>query len=517
MFNVNTSSIASAFAEYREENSFLITKFKRVAELLKRFKQYEHLEKNDVAKKGFFESSNNIVDLLKSLDLNINDFIKFVDDMIKSLEKEKTEMDKYFGNIKNTTIESIKHLERELLAFNHTQSDLMEKIKTYVPNVIALTDRVIAMEDETYEKQANKFASMFAKLKESLEKQVDKSHIFEALEEIILYAGSASRDLLRYLDSNPNGKIFLQNLIVRGKHFKRDLQGWMKKIGRDKDKDKTYSDLGEHEEKFDKFMKSVLEALFSGITLEDDGADVEAKKVIEKIIKPKTNFKELEGYFNENYDAVSNKIDSMGYVLVSNANALVTNLDELKYTFTNEKGSRKTLLFKKFKEEYLKDDKKKIPVLKEAVRYLGNMSTNKDTLKKFLDTQTGIQKSGSTSSSSDDEWYSSASEINSIDNLREVIDTLIVILSTLSTSSDNNWEELLRGAKSDLISDLKVIAKYVKKNGDRNLSGISIDLTIDSLKTYHSNFDKQVESRDALLQLVEGLEMIISRIRDSTN
>lgn len=455
MFNMNSiSQLSRDLADYRTENQVLLTRAKKVKEFLIRFKKFSHLEAEDIGG-GFFSFNSNLKEIVGSLDVNIDPAIAVIEKLIENLEKEKKDLDKYFDKLKNSSIDAIKQIESLLINYNKNQYDLMQELNTYIPNVVELTQRAIAMEEEAFSQSAGKFIGMYKGLVKVLAagKNADKLSLYESVEGIVenleKFAGGYSSEFKQGLSSAPNTLRFVENYYGNLKTKGRELAAWKKKAGRYEDKSKTYGDVDKDDkEKLDKFFKDLLEKLFEGITERINESEVDIKKQIGVIIRVETDFKELEGKFIEKYNAVSNKIqDEFNYVFSGDVTEKVISLDDLYYEFTDygsDDTPKVSVKFKEFRKKYLKSDKKFSDVIKEANRVLGTFISSKKSLESFLETQVlrgVIVKAGKkVGGGSDDEISSEDKKL-----IRSFYDAI---------NGVHDWETLEEESKIFIIQDM---------------------------------------------------------------
>lgn len=303
MFNGNSGreSLAVSFQRYREENNHLITKFKAILDYMKKLKNLESYERSEVIKKTFFVEDQTLGDMFDALDVNISRAIPIIEKLIECLNKEKENLDKHLGNLKHTTIQSIRHLEELLISYNQEQYDHMQNLDTMIPNIIELFERGLGVEDVDFEKAARNFVRFYQELESAIKYKVTKSHIFKALEDCLVeieqYIGRFESRFKNDIAAGTNARKFVENFfrIGGGSVVVKNLNKHLKKVGLDKDKDMTYDHIKDEDaEKIDGFMRDTLVALFKNIEIEGIGNAEAVEKHIKELIPKKTNIKDLE-------------------------------------------------------------------------------------------------------------------------------------------------------------------------------------------------------------------------------
>lgn len=321
MANLNRQSYAAQlFAEYRNENAHLITKFKNVLSYLKKAENLDGLEKKEVIG-GWLSVNSDLGPAFDAIHLNIDRLIETVNNLLECLEKEKKELDKYMKGLKKATAESESNMERLLISYNEKQYYYMQELNSMIPELIELADKAIGMEDLTIAEIGGRIRSAYENLERAIiNKNTDKDSLYLILEDVLFKLRDNAKglgDIISKLGESSNVGIFISNFRAeRSLLYKFEKQ--RKKCGRNKDSDKLFSDLEKKEdvEKLNSFMKGKLEALFDGIKLKDsENKEVEAKKLIGKIIKTPNDLNKLKKVFEEELlKELLAKIRDAGYV-----------------------------------------------------------------------------------------------------------------------------------------------------------------------------------------------------------
>lgn len=434
MFGKNkVNSSSEFFSRYRNENTFLISRYKNILSYIQALGETNDYEKNEIT--GFLKAHfayaetygaakrGKIDELFNTLKYNQKRLITLLSELIDLLEEENTSLTNYLSNLNPNSNNIHQELSNLLKSYAQKLVAKVTELRTIVPNIDKLEKLAIGYEDELLDESAENYNKLYTEFTELITKESSIEYIFEMLKRMIIYLNKYIGDLenlhrdteeefLDHLKTDKGtdaGKLASAFFNAgRGKPLYQDIVDLI-----EGDQNKTYNQL-QDKEKVDKFISKALKELFKNIKTKA------IKDKIEKIGKDDSKFKELKEQYNTLYTAVSNHVHDKGYVYTANESRLVMTIDNLIYHFTDEKGKDKELSFYQFTKDYLKDDKNRIEIIKTAISILGKLNTNEDTLNNYLENQVVrglIKKPGESSSSS------SSSDFNKLkdDKKEEII------------------------------------------------------------------------------------------------
>ena len=298
--NSGANSLANYFSKYREENNHLITKFKNILTYLKRLDKYEDYEKSEVVGSGLFGDTQ-LGQVFDSLDVNLKRAMETIENLLKSLKKEKEDITKHLGKLKHGVIESIKKEETLLINYNKEQYDYMQELNTMIPNVIELFENVVGTEDSTYQSKAAGFKVIYEKLIHALVGKADKAHLYKevirVLRDLRNYMGGHETVFESHLGKDSAEYRFVRNYYGLASENIKKIEKKIKDAGIDEDTD-TF-EINTDENGFDKLMKGTLEKLFTGVEkIRVGDKEYKPKDLIGEIIKVDTDLKELKDGFD---------------------------------------------------------------------------------------------------------------------------------------------------------------------------------------------------------------------------
>ena len=316
MFNPNNHSrAAELFAHYRNENNFLLAKFKNIKTLLDRLNKLGEVERKDVISSSIFSmQSSKLGNLYDGIHLNLSRILEIISKLIECLEKEKKELDEYMGKLKNPTIDSHNRLEQLLVTYNKEQYDYMQQLNAIIPGIVEQFDLAIGMEDKTIADTAKGLKRKYDALEEALKNsKINKDSLYLLLEDVIFALRDHSKNLgdikKKYKESD-NFYIFVSHFAVHNRVILRELNKMRSACERDKDKDKLYTEVAKEKvNDVHKNMRDFLHALFEGIEIGvEENKKKEAKDLIDKIIDVKLDFAELKDKWDKGDNSLKKRL-----------------------------------------------------------------------------------------------------------------------------------------------------------------------------------------------------------------
>ncbi len=302
-------------SEYRKYNDEYVTELTRVIHEIESVRDWgEHEEKKIIGNK---EKLKNLLSSLKGSD-SVR-AIELSNNLIELLNKESTALSEYLRNINPEEIEAVRQFEKVIQNYEDEKLRLEQKLASIFGNLFSIGERTIIEHGRALETSAKSFIDYYKELEEYiLTDKPNKGGIFWKIDGCINYLKAYLpldnsihrediKELLNHLDGN--AKKFVSNFFAAGEEFFREYSEKKKLFdGNDGEERKAYSGLGDDEEKADKFLKKILESLFSGIKKSKGGKSIQDKI---KAISFVNNLKELADGFKalkrQLQDKISNK------------------------------------------------------------------------------------------------------------------------------------------------------------------------------------------------------------------